>query len=952
MYNISKKNRLHTNIKFKTKTVKKLNKKIITKQKKQYGGSPDIKIISELHLLPFDTYGVFLNPIYGMLWNINLIPNYYMFMCSINIIGKFVKNLFTSPIFNEITPSKTGILGKLTSNDLGQIIAIYYIKKCEKEKPYFVSANTPKSKTPKKIRLTQKQEPSDKDIYNCLYIKPKKSDGEQSHLGFAGEYKDIDEKFAAFKRFINISVNDIITNKYCFHVLLAFIWAKAENLSNIYDYLSGVSEQLNKLPIDAQKHYGFDIIIANIAQILLPPSLNILKSKQSKFSLDKEQHLESLNVNVQSQNSNVFEEKTVNHDDEPATVQNELQKISNIDIITTLIENINKITGNLKLINIATAVVKTDSGNISFTDCTETVIRNIINILLKYTIITLDDLSPIYKEYFTIFAGTDKQSGNKLLSYAGSMYTGRNAWAKIVSNIDKISYAESFIDFKYNMEGYEDNLYDMLIQILNIKQSNISENKPITNKELVNKFLKKKGLIFEDHSKTDIEHVINIIIHSKPIFKIRLVKGHAYIEYIQDDKEITDADQAKITKLFESLHAYPDLYKILSGINNRPLDIAPIDSLQPLMLYKITNEIAIQYCNNLENYNKTKINFELKLIYSNMYCFAIQTYEDIIINQIQNVIWPSDILNNLNLSNIPYEILEKFGIKLDDKGYISELTIYYKPSVTDIGRKVIVSEDMFKFKLPNVKSILMDCEIIRYTTLPNNLEYITFNTEFVGNPILKLLPNTVTHLLLKGNTIFSKDVNIPKMIKVLVIDQYDIPITLHNTLLKLIVTYVNTNIIIPKSLTHFTVMNEFANTEIDFTHAENLTHIALYCNPYDFSADLEVYDSNWDKLSNCPNLKTIMFLNNVILFRQPIIIYIDLNLPDNINTIIIGINDINCELKFYNEFQVTNEFAEKTYKIIITEFVSKLNIKLLKQKFPKSTFELSSFYNVFEEYFK
>ena len=64
------------------------------------------------------------------------------------------------------------------------------------------------------------------------------------------------------------------------------------------------------------------------------------------------------------------------------------------------------------------------------------------------------------------------------------------------------------------------------------------------------------------------------------------------------------------------------------------------------------------------------------------------------------------------------------------------------------------------------------------------------------------------------------------------------------------------------------------------------------------------------------------------------------------------INDINCELKFCNEHLVTDEFAEKTYKIIITEFVSKLNIKLLKQKFPKSTFELSSFYNVFEEYFK
>ena len=170
MISIVKKNKPKY-LKNKYRTIKHINNSKLknkipnhTKFIKQSGGTPDLNILQMLSSMPFDDYGEYMNPIYGILWAINLLPNYYKFMCDINVVGKLVKVLFTSPVFNEIVPSKLQILGKLTPKDIGSIIADMYIAKCIYDDP---SVKKPKPKT-------QKRQADATNIKNCIRILPQK----------------------------------------------------------------------------------------------------------------------------------------------------------------------------------------------------------------------------------------------------------------------------------------------------------------------------------------------------------------------------------------------------------------------------------------------------------------------------------------------------------------------------------------------------------------------------------------------------------------------------------------------------------------------------------------------------------------------------------------------------------------------------------------------------------
>ncbi len=930
-------------IKFKHKSQIQTQKKGIRK-KKQFGGSPDISILTELSELPFDDYGEFLNPIYGMLWNINVIPNYYKFMCNINIIGSFVKNLFTSPIFNEIVPSKTGILGKLTPFDIGEIIADYYIKKCDKENPYIDPTQPTKKKT-KIIKLDAKQPPTDKDIINCSYVKPLvKLDTTipAKESQFNREYTDFNSKFAAFKRFIDVSVTDIITNPYCFHVLMAFMWAKSENIDDIYQYLAGILESFSNLSKEKQNHYGITIIIENIHKILPRPKVSVSLGANSLVNTHKS--AANSNLSVKTPAANNLSVKT------PAA-NNQLLS-NNEQIIISLVDNIKNIIGKIKIISFTESILYTELGNFQFTDCTETVIRNIINILIYYGIVSLEDLSPIFKEYFTVYNSVDKQTGNVPQYFADKMYSGRNAWAKIVSGINGIKYNEGLPNKWYNMEGDLHNLYQMLALILNI---NIPEgaNKSKITEELVRKFLQDRNVMFEDKKDdTSTEHAIIISIHQKPEFKIRLINGHAYILYIESSRESDKADnKQKKEKLFNMISKYKKLYNLISGINGKVIPLDLFDTIPMLFYYNITTDIAIQYCNNLENYKKAKENLEFKLIYQNMFWYVLQTFDKIVKEKHTNILWLTDLLNNINLSYIPAHILEKFDIQLNDKGIISGVTINYNPSKLTIEQRANISDDMFQTLLPNTKSLTLHCETIKYISLPDTLENIIFGKEIIDNDILQLLPHSVERMQLLYKSNFSKKAIIPKNIRVLVFENYDVSVKLPEGLQKIIIVqYINKPIYIPNTVTHFSNVFNIATGEINFTNESQLTHLAYHYDPNDVVGDIVKYEYNREQFANCKNLTTIMFLNNIDIQNTGVFMFIDLDLQDSIETIIIGINNPKCNIEFINEFQTNELYAEKEYKIIITEFTTKKHLKQLKAKFSKSTFEIKPFFELINQF--
>ncbi len=121
---------------------------------KQTGGSPDLDSLLLFSNLDLDTWGMYLNPVYGCLWSYNLIPNYYKFACNINIPGKLVHKLFTHTTITDIVPSKSQILGRLTFHDMGFIVGEYYLlheklkdKKALNEQASAAKKNTDKQST-------------------------------------------------------------------------------------------------------------------------------------------------------------------------------------------------------------------------------------------------------------------------------------------------------------------------------------------------------------------------------------------------------------------------------------------------------------------------------------------------------------------------------------------------------------------------------------------------------------------------------------------------------------------------------------------------------------------------------------------------------------------------------------------------------------------------------------
>ena len=975
MYKISRKK---AEFNFKTKKQRK-----ISNIKKQYGGSPDITIISTLSLLPFDNYGEFLNPIYGMLWNINLIPNYYKFMCSINITGKFVKNLFTSPIFNEIVASKTGVLGKLTPYDIGQIIAMYYIKKCETEKPYIGKTLV---KKPKPLKPDAKQIPTDKNILNCSYVKPLdklKPVLDDKSTRFDRNYKNINEKFAAFKRFIDISVTDIITNQYCFHILMAFMWAKSENITDIYQYLLGISDRLSELTKGEQQHYRFDVIISTVSQIV-PSTVSQIVPSQNTAALNttarnptklsgkglhpinsgsivgsnhKGGSLRKFNLQFGSSSSSSMSSSNSSSDSiglaavtatsHDSAVAGSRKIISpNISIITQIIRILHQILGELNLIAFSESILASELGNFTFTDCTETVIRNVVNILLFYKIIDINALNPDFREYYTIYGGYDKQSVNITQHFKGGLLNARNGWAKLVCGIPGINYNEGMPRNGYNMEGDEHNLYQMLAIILNIYKTDIKSDKQ-DNKTKVVKFLKDRHVLLEDKH-VEKQHIIFIKLHGKILFQIRIIDGHAYIEHYQQDKQsvgVKDADEL----LFKKIARYETLHNILSGITNRPIahnqHRRPND-IPELFYAKITPEIATEYCNNLVNYNNAFASMELKLIYMNMFWFVLQTYDHINRYPTSTILWITDLVNNIDLSYIPATTLANLGIILDDKGHVFEVSAYYKPTALK-AKKTQISSDIFKTKLPNVKSLVLDSEIIGWNTFPDTLENITINTLILQQADVDKLPHSLTRMSLLGNSGFVIGVKIPDNLRVLIFENYTNSINFSARLQKLVIVHlIGITVDLPENLQYFAAISYFAAGKINFP--QSLTHLAFSYNPIDVINDADIYESNWDNIHKCPNLNTIMFLNNQVFDDSAAVVYIDLKLPESVVNIIVGINNPKCNLEFINDSGSLQLL--KTYTIVFTEYVSAEHKLKLKLKFPNSNFETKSFGILMEKF--
>jgi hypothetical protein len=207
----------------------------------QKGGAPNINDLEIFNHLPLDDWGLYLNPIYGCIWSINLIDNIYKFGCYLDIIGSLIQKLFTTTTIDNIVSSKSYILGKLTGFDIGYIMGQYYLLS-------IAGVNVTHKKTlkksiiPKKRCITLRAPQQHEEAANNSVIAVNQSIKKSPSID---EYKP---KFKSFDKFIKLAKSDFALQYKCFHILMAFLWRNSNSKADLQEYLDGLLYFFNKQP--------------------------------------------------------------------------------------------------------------------------------------------------------------------------------------------------------------------------------------------------------------------------------------------------------------------------------------------------------------------------------------------------------------------------------------------------------------------------------------------------------------------------------------------------------------------------------------------------------------------------------------------------------------------------------------------------------------------------------
>lgn len=216
----------------------------------QKGGAPNINDLEVFNHLPLDDWGLYLNPIYGCIWSINLIDNIYKFGCYIDIIGPLIQKLFTTTTIDNIVSSKSHILGKLTGFDIGYIMGQYYWLSISGFKSTHKKTLKKAIKTKKKCITLKAPEQSEESAHNsAVAVNQLSKNSSSKYKNEIGQYTS---KFKSFDKFIKLSKTDFISDYKCFHILMAFLWRNSNSKSDLQGYLEGLLYFFTNQPKDSK----------------------------------------------------------------------------------------------------------------------------------------------------------------------------------------------------------------------------------------------------------------------------------------------------------------------------------------------------------------------------------------------------------------------------------------------------------------------------------------------------------------------------------------------------------------------------------------------------------------------------------------------------------------------------------------------------------------------------
>jgi len=728
----------------------------------QIGGKPNITHIDLLQNFPIELFeitlangqvisdfGLLLNPLYGCVLSYNFIPSVYKFAGLHK--NDIINRLFTAN-GTHIVPSKNEILAELTAFDIGYILAYLFIQKHTPEllqnkqpvKKSITQKTNPRHRTMKasnppitttnlsglnKITLAtgethdlneyvdmfksiwdtkQPSTQNKRDIGTTVPLIPSTSNS-SLELNIIGMQTKINKFFDKIKLPKTNPILDIKT----FHTILAFLWSRSTTMDDIINYFTGLRAKFSEHTIYMPTIELIDNISINPLakdKILFPTLPDIIKVIKSIF-------------------------------------------YKSIHIITTDTTNIPK---------------KQDG----FSDCMETTIRSFINFLLFDVKIPLDNLTPTFKEYYTIFSTHELHNKNitREIPINGELYndTARNIWGGVLLH--------NLPGIEYNTRGTRLVGYNILSSIPNfINTLKIIFGVPSNDKlfEVFDTF--EISILYNEQNYGNIK----ISYKSTPIAIIKAEPGHISIEpihitttniipseykYLYDICFYSTENTANKSTIFNVNPTYGDniinifftnitseYIMLLLGWDKDKYDTKLYTRFIAYLINTSYDDTCIRLSDFYDmyyidfNYLYTLINHISPIAKQNMYKLFIEFSPETnaVISCIFNLKYPSK-----KQQSLPDSITRLFinGYKFNfTEGFEWLPSSVNKIILTNTKRKTKTKFD--PSTLPsNITQIIFDQGYIITSKFPEHITHLTFGDDVTSPEIAKLLPKSLVYL--------------------------------------------------------------------------------------------------------------------------------------------------------------------------------------------------------------
>ena len=675
----------------------------------QKGGAPNINDLEVFNHLPLDGWGLYLNPIYGCIWSINLIDNIYKFGCYIDIIGPLIQKLFTTTTIDNIVSSKSHILGKLTGFDIGYIMGQYYLliisefdgsqkktlKKSSKNKKRCITLKAPEHG--EEAANFAAPEHGEEAANNSVIVGSQISQNSTSKA--KNELASYTKKCKSFDKFIKISKTNFKSDYKCFHILMAFLWRNSNGKSDLQGYLDGLLYFFTNQPVEPK------------LELELKKIISILSGKITDESFELKGNL--------------------------------IEFIKNNALFFKILKD-----GQVKV------------NNYVYTDCMETTMRNILNALIYHNIIDKSELGDAFKEFYSIYWSEEIQSSETTkFMFDGSLLSARNAWAVLVSNNPELIYANNGCE----LQPLKSNYYKLMNIFIN--KSKLTEG--IDEKEKTIKFLASKGV---ELLEPELGNKIGLSIKGFLLYAIIDAPHHAYtiqasgsssfIMHLLKDLPVlktliegVDKRRLNLDNLYDNI---PKLFYSKLTLNT---------------LINLWNSIYLTEEKSNKLYIEVSTNPEKSMIFENIFfylmmCGAIN--QNIILGIASSLIL-GNLIDNYDLSSIPIELLKCIGVnELNPENGEPDSVHNIANTIPEIDllklskhtTKLILGETNYKtgghfekLKYLEIKPVLEHFEIGRGVFGRDKFRYV------YGKVDLHELPKSITTLILPTyhNNIYDGD---------------------------------------------------------------------------------------------------------------------------------------------------------------------------------------------------